>query len=204
MLGPSLFGADAPDGFVYRDDFISPAEESALAEAISQIEFANFEMRGMVARRRVAFFGIAYDASMPVRPMPGFLSPIRARLAEWAGIRPQEFAMALINEYRVGAPIGWHRDAPQYDLIAGLTLLSAAPMRLRPYFSPSVLRYRKDSPRRKATYEILLERRSAYLIGGAARSQFEHHIPAVTSLRYSITFRTLRPAAARPSIANVK
>lgn len=201
MLGPSLFGADVPDGFAYRDDFITTAEESALAEVISQIEFATFEMRGVIARRRVAFFGAAYDASMPARPIPEFLSPIRARLAEWAGVRPPEFAMALINEYRVGAPIGWHRDAPQYDLIAGITLLSAAPMRLRPYFSPSVLRYRKEMPRRKATYEVLLQRRSAYLIGGAARSQFEHHIPAVTSLRYSITFRTLRPVSAKPSIA---
>jgi hypothetical protein len=27
---------------------------------------------------------------------------------------------------------------------------------------------------------------------GESRSGFEHHIPAVSSLRYSITFRTLR------------
>jgi alkylated DNA repair dioxygenase AlkB len=29
-------------------------------------------------------------------------------------------------------------------------------------------------------------------MAGAARRQFEHSIPAVASLRYSITFRTLR------------
>jgi hypothetical protein len=40
--------------------------------------------------------------------------------------------MALINEYRPGAPIGWHRDAPQYEVVAGLSLLSACHMKFRP------------------------------------------------------------------------
>jgi len=187
----SLFGSDLPDGFAYRADFISTAEEASLAGAIAGIEFANFEMRGVVARRRVAFFGAAYDASTPARPIPDFLFPLRARLAAWAQIGAEEFAMALINEYRPGAPIGWHRDAPQYELIAGVTLLSAAPMRLRPYVAPRARRG-GAAPRRIATHEILLEPRSAYAMRGVVRSQYEHHIPPVTALRYSITFRTLR------------
>ncbi|HEX5071003.1 MAG TPA: alpha-ketoglutarate-dependent dioxygenase AlkB [Vicinamibacterales bacterium] len=191
----SLFGPDLPDGFLYRPEFISPAEETALAGDIARIEFANFEMRGVVARRRVAFFGAAYDASTPARPMPEFLFPIRARLAAWAEVSAGDFAMALINEYRQGAPIGWHRDAPQYELVAGVTLLSAATMRLRPYVSPRALKQRARGPRRTATHEILLEPRSAYVMRGVARSQYEHHIPPVTALRYSITFRTLRPPA---------
>jgi alkylated DNA repair dioxygenase AlkB len=98
--------------------------------------------------------------------------------------------MALINEYRPGAPIGWHRDAPQYDIVTGASLLSSCPMRFRPYVSP------KDLPslqrKRTTTHEITLEPRSVYLISGEARSRYEHHIPAATALRYSITFRTLR------------
>jgi alkylated DNA repair dioxygenase AlkB len=39
-----------------------------------------------------------------------------------------------------------------------------------------------------------LERRSAYLLTAEARNAYEHHIPAVHALRYSITFRTLRRA----------
>jgi alkylated DNA repair dioxygenase AlkB len=98
--------------------------------------------------------------------------------------------MALINEYRPGAPIGWHRDAPQYDIVAGISLLSACRMRFRPYVRP--VSGAPMQARRTATHEIALERRSAYLMTGESRNAYEHHIPAVTELRYSITFRTLR------------
>ena len=188
----SLFGPDLPDGFFHRDNFISTAEEAELAAQIERVEFSTFEMRGVVARRRVAFFGASYDraptASSP--PIPDFLSAIRARLAASAEVTPDDFAMALINEYRPGTPIGWHRDAPQYDIIAGVSLLSPCVMRLRPYVSPS--KASAEKVRRKTTHEIELLPRSAYVIRGVARSGYEHSIPAVSSLRYSITFRTLR------------
>jgi alkylated DNA repair dioxygenase AlkB len=100
------------------------------------------------------------------------------------------FAMALINEYRPGAPIGWHRDAPQYDIVAGISLLSACRMKFRPYVRPNARP--STQGRRTATHEILLERRSAYLMRGEARNAYEHHIPDVATLRYSITFRTVR------------
>jgi alkylated DNA repair dioxygenase AlkB len=99
--------------------------------------------------------------------------------------------MALINEYREGAPIGWHRDAPQYDIVAGISLLSACRMKLRPYVSPKALAGDRGT-RRVATHEITLEPRSAYLLSGEARTAYEHHIPPAASLRYSITFRTLK------------
>ena len=109
----SLFGADIPEGFLHRDDFVTVEEESALLAETQQIEFSTFEMRGVVARRRVAFFGFSYDkGDAPSRPLPEFLFPLRTRLAAWAGVAPDAFAMSLINEYRPGAPIGWHRDAP--------------------------------------------------------------------------------------------
>jgi alkylated DNA repair dioxygenase AlkB len=41
----------------------------------------------------------------------------------------------------------------------------------------------------------VLEPRSIYVLRGAARWSFQHSIPAVTRLRYSITFRTLREKA---------
>jgi alkylated DNA repair dioxygenase AlkB len=187
----ALFGADLPSGFLHRDDFISTAEEADLAAHIARIHFAAFEMRGVVARRRVAFFGASYDRTDgPSPPIPEFLFTVRERLAGWAKVEPQAFAMALINEYRPGTPIGWHRDAPQYDLIAGVSLLSRCVMRLRPYVSPSQAAVGRT--RRKTTHEIELLPRSAYVIRGEARSAFEHSIPAVTELRYSITLRTLR------------
>jgi alkylated DNA repair dioxygenase AlkB len=189
---PSLFEPDLPPGFAYRDNFITHDEESTLATEISALEFSNFEMRGAIARRRVAFFGQSYTAGNLTPPIPEFLLPLRARLGEWADVAPEAFAMALINEYRPGAPIGWHRDAPQYEIIAGVSLLAECRMKLRPYVSPSELTGPGKRPPRKTTHEITLRPRSAYLISGPARQLFEHSIPPVTEMRYSITFRTLR------------
>ena len=189
MIEGGLFGADVPPGFRYRPDFITADEERTLAAEIAAVEFSTFEMRGVIAKRRVAFFGRSYDNNgRSTPPIPAFLFPCRDRLAGWIGIAPDDFAMALINEYRDGAPIGWHRDAPQYDIVAGVSLLSACRMRLRPYVPPGV----KPAARRVATHEITLQPRSGYVMRGEARSAYEHHIPAVAHLRYSITFRTLR------------
>jgi alkylated DNA repair dioxygenase AlkB len=65
-------------------------------------------------------------------------------------------------------------------------------MRLRPYVPPH--EQAAGGPRRTATHEIVLHPRSIYQIAGEARSAYEHSIPAVDALRYSITFRTRRAA----------
>jgi alkylated DNA repair dioxygenase AlkB len=189
----SLFDADVPDGFMYRNDFISVDEETHLVAEISRVEFSTFEMRGVVARRRVAFFGSTYDAgAAATRPLPGFLMPLRVKVAAWAGVDADAFAMALVNEYPPGAPIGWHRDAPQYGIVAGVSLLSSCRMKFRPYVRPGAHATSPPGGRRLATHEAALERRSGYLMTGESRNAYEHHIPAVTTLRYSITFRTMR------------
>jgi len=213
----SLFSPDTPPGFEYREDFLSRDDEAGLIAQIANVEFSNFEMRGVVARRRVAFFGATYDqGDAPVRPIPDFLHPLLTRVAEWARVAADGFAMALINEYRAGSPIGWHRDAPQYDIVVGVSLLSACRMRFRPYVSPSdtqEVRLKPDTTRegrlkpdttrevrlqpdttnrRRATHEITLMPRSAYVLTGESRNAYEHSIPPVAELRYSITFRTLR------------
>ena len=184
-----LFAATGPDGFAYAADFITAAEEATLLAGIGTVSFSPFEMRGVVAKRKVAFFGHSYGRAIE-REIPQFLEPLRARLAVWAGIQPDAFAMALINEYQPGSPIGWHRDAPQYEIVAGVSLMSSCRMKLRPYVSPADVGHK--AARRRAAYDIVLEPRSAYLLTGSARSDFEHHIPPVSSLRYSVTFRTLR------------
>ncbi len=181
--------ADLPPGFRYRERFITEADERVLLDAIAGVAFSDFEMRGVVARRRVAFFGQTYDRAA-AGPLPSFLLALRTAVAQWAAVDADAFAMALINEYPPGSPIGWHRDAPQYDIVAGVSLLSACRMKFRPYRSPASPPSR--SGRRLATHEILLSPRSAYLMTKESRSAFEHHIPPVTDLRYSVTFRTLR------------
>ena len=186
---PSLFEDHLPPGFHYRENFITEPDEQVLLGAIADVAFSDFEMRGAVARRRVAFFGQSYDRVAAGR-LPAFLLPLRAKIAQWAGVDSEAFAMGLINEYRPGSPIGWHRDAPQYDIVAGISLLSACRMKFRPYRSPAPTA--PKSPRRSATHEIVLARRSAYLLTQESRNAYEHHIPPVGELRYSVTFRTLR------------
>ena len=184
---PGLFPPDVPSGFHYRENFITERDELALLQAIAGITFSEFEMRGVVARRRVAFFGESYHRG-PAGALPGFLLPLRAQIAEWAAVEAESFSMALINEYQPGTPIGWHRDAPQYEIVAGVSLASACRMRFRPYRSPSSTK----AARRTATHEVVLARRSAYLMTQESRHAFEHHIPPVANLRYSVTYRTLR------------
>ena len=187
----SLFDPDVPSGFLYRGDFITNDQEASLIREISGLEFSNFEMRGVIARRRVAFFGKSYDAGgADTPPLPAFLEPLRDGVAAWANVDADAFAMALVNEYSRGAPIGWHRDAPQYDIVAGVSLVSPCEMRFRPYVPPKEASMQER--RRTVTHKIVLERRSAYLMTGESRSAYEHHIPAVSALRYSITFRTMR------------
>jgi len=135
----------------------------------------------------VAFFGESYNREA-AGPIPLFLLSLRSDVAAWAHVSADAFAMALINEYRAGSPIGWHRDAPQYDIVAGLSLLSTCRMKFRPYRSPT----KAAADRRGATHELRLDRRSAYLMTGPSRTEYEHHVPPVPELRYSITFRTLR------------
>ena len=191
-----LFEPSLPSGMRYEEGFLTVEQEAALLASIQEISFSTFEMHGVAARRRVSFYGQTYDEALPGADFPQFLLELRARMARWAGVEPGAFAMALINEYPPGAPIGWHRDAPQYGIVAGLSLLSSCRMRLRPYVSPADLPGRTGGARR-ATHELTLVPRSAYLLAGEARSRYEHSIPPVKDRRYSITFRTLRTPSGR-------
>ena len=197
MSGPNLFGEAAlPPGFAYRRDFVSPGEERALLDEISRLPFTAVEMRGVVARRRTVQFGWSYGyysrRTAPGPPLPAFLVAYRDRAAHWAGLDGEAFVEALVTEYPEGAPIGWHRDAPMFgDVVAGISLGAACRMKFRPYVSPAD-GGRPGSPPRRTTHDLELAPRSAYLIGGVSRREFEHSIPAVAALRYSITFRTLR------------
>jgi alkylated DNA repair dioxygenase AlkB len=194
-VSSTLFGPSVPDGFGYQADLVTPAEERNLVAHIQQIEFADVVMRGAVAKRRTAHFGFTYGyearRTEPGVPLPDFLLPLRTRAAVWAELPADTLAEALITEYSAGAAIGWHRDAPMFEDIIGVSLLTACRMKLRPYVSPADVGALAGKARRTA-HEIELEPRSAYVIRGEARTAYEHHIPAVGALRYSITFRSLR------------
>jgi alkylated DNA repair dioxygenase AlkB len=59
--------------------------------------------------------------------------------------------------------------------------------------APCVLRLRRKVGERKwERVNVVAEPRSAYHLSGQARTVWEHSIPPVEALRYSITFRNLR------------
>jgi alkylated DNA repair dioxygenase AlkB len=182
---------DLPHGLVYQPGFITRTEEAELLSHISTLPFEEAHYQQYTARRRVVSFGErepepfndrAQESLNPRRPFPAFLMPLRSRLAHWRGFRETRLANALITEYRPGAPIGWHRDAPPCDVVIGVSLASAARMRFRPCDAPS-------DP--KAVFTLLLEPCSAYVMQGDIRWHWQHHIPPAKQLRYSITLRTL-------------
>lgn len=175
----------APEGFRYRDGFVSPAEEAELATRLAELPFEPFQFRGYEGRRRVVSFGLRYDFSGPglvaAEPMPDWLLPVRDRAAAFAGLAPEAFRHVLINEYREGAPIGWHRDRPVFEKVVGVSLLS-----------PTVMRFRRRVGDRFERISTPLAARSAYLLDGPARLHWEHSLPEAKAHRYSITFRNLR------------
>jgi alkylated DNA repair dioxygenase AlkB len=183
---------ELPHGLVYEPNFLSPAEQAALLAEIRKLPFRQARFQQYVARRRVVRYGEGdYPASYgpvaeeenPRRPFPEFLVPVRRRVAQWRGLDELDFPHALVTEYQPGTPIGWHSDAPHFDIVVGLSLGGTARMRFRPYAA-------KDD--RKAGIELTLQPGSAYVMQGDIRWKWQHHIPPTKELRYSITLRTLK------------
>ena len=178
--------SELPSGLVYMPQFLSAAQEREILDGIATLELQEARYKEYTARRRVASFGAGYDFTeqelTPAPAMAAFLLPLRDRVAAWAGVPAQAFGYALVAEYRPGTQLGWHRDVPQFELVAGISLASAARMRFRRY-----------PP--KPGGEVLaldLEPRSAYILKEEARWGWQHSIAATPRLRYSITFRTRR------------
>ncbi|MBL6614883.1 MAG: alpha-ketoglutarate-dependent dioxygenase AlkB [Reyranella sp.] len=181
---PDLFG-DQPQGFRYREDAISVEEERHYARQFKLLPFAPFEFHGFLGRRRVASFGWRYDYGKQrlreANPLPDLLLPLRERAADIAGLPVESLKQALVTEYDAGAAIGWHRDKPMFGEVVALSFLSSCRLRFR--------RRQADGWERRA---LDVQPRSAYVLRGAVRQDWEHSIPPVDSLRYSVTFRTLR------------
>jgi alkylated DNA repair dioxygenase AlkB len=177
-----------PNGLAYLPAFISEAEEAALLEGIGATELREAQYKEYTAKRRVASFGAGYDFSeqelTPAPALAPFLLPLRAKVADWLAVPAEDFGYALVAEYRPGTQLGWHRDVPQFEMVAGISLAGTARMRFRPF-----------PPVRGAKLLTLdLEPRSAYVLRDDMRWKWQHSIAPTQELRYSITFRTRRHA----------
>jgi len=177
-----------PEGFSYLPDFITPEEENDLLRIISKTELHSFLFQGFEAKRKVASYGYDWSFERRIlskgREIPSAFHSLIKKVADRISVSPDNFAELLLTGYPEGSVINWHRDAPPFDLIAGVSLQSDCIFRLRPHD--------KAKQKRSALVSFPVHRRSLYIIQGIARTDWEHSIAPVKKVRYSITLRTLR------------
>lgn len=186
----TLFAVDPlyPPGFWYTPDFLTETEEAQLLAAVGRLHLNPFLFQGYEAKRRVASFG--QDWSFEKRELkkgkdfPVDFAWLVEKVARNLLLEPAAFAELLVTEYPVGSVINWHRDAPPFDLIAGVSLAADCTFKLRPHD--------KARQTRKTTVLVPVRRRSLYVMQNEARSDWQHSIAPVHSLRYSVTLRTLK------------
>jgi alkylated DNA repair dioxygenase AlkB len=183
-----------PEGFIYVPDFISAVEENDLCQTIEALPLHTMIFQGFEAKRKVASFG--FDWSFDTRKLskgkeiPGAFHFILDKVAAFLSLQASQFAELLVTEYPPGSVINWHRDAPPFHLIAGISLLSDCTFRLRPQ--------EKARQNRSAIISFPVLRRSLYVMQGPSRTAWQHSISPVKNLRYSITLRTLKSGSLLP------
>lgn len=174
---------------MYEPELLSAEEEVRLLDRLESLGFDPIVLHGRAARRTGRHFGLDYDygarTPQPGEPIPDWLLPVRARAAELAGHQPEELVEILVQRYPEGSTIGWHRDAPAFGTVVGVSLGGS-----------SRLRFQRGKREKRRVWELQLEPRSGYVLSGDARRSWEHSIPPTKELRYSITLRTLRDGKA--------
>jgi DNA oxidative demethylase len=179
-----LFDAPVLPGLAYREELIGADEEATLINTIESLDLSPFRFQGWTGKRLTRTFGWRYDFDdrnfEPAGPLPNWLLPLRDLAATFGGVAPDDFVHALVTRYDPGAAIGWHRDRLQFGKVVGVSLANAA-----------TLRFRRRSSNGFQRANLQVEPRSAYLLSGEAREQWEHSIAPAERLRFSITFRTL-------------
>jgi alkylated DNA repair dioxygenase AlkB len=177
-----------PDGFLYQEDFISLAEEQQLLAAVEALQLHPMVFQGFEAKRLVESFGYDYHFDSrrlsTGKPIPTVFSFLIDLVADFLYCKPEDFQELLVTAYPPGALINWHRDAPPFEMIAGISLSAECVFRLRPYD--------KAKQGRKSIRSLTVRPRSLYVLSGVAREEWEHSTLPVTTTRYSITLRTLR------------
>jgi alkylated DNA repair dioxygenase AlkB len=186
-LQQSLFepSPELPPGMVYQADVISKPFEQRLVELFATLPLRPFEfVGGLKGERKVKSYGLSYDWSrhrlQAAEAIPQELKNLRDLVAPLAALRPQQLRQVLITQYEPGAGIGWHKDRPQFAEVIGASLLS-----------PCLFRFRKKIEGRWKRRNLTIDRRSVYVLSGPSRTVWEHSIPPVEALRFSVTFRSL-------------
>jgi alkylated DNA repair dioxygenase AlkB len=179
----TVTAADVPPvpGLRYLPEYVTEAQEEALAEAIDRLPWDT------TWRRRRQPYGAGYGTDSAVPPLPAWGRRLADRLLA-DGVTDVPFDQMLVNEYLPGQGIAPHRDyAPFGRTVASLSVLS-----------PCVMAFRHRATGRRE--RLLLERRSLLVLSDAARYDWEHGItprkkdvwngvPVARRRRLSVTFR---------------
>ncbi|WP_293299892.1 alpha-ketoglutarate-dependent dioxygenase AlkB [Pedobacter sp. UBA4863] len=183
-IGPVM-----PYGFSYYPDFITKEQEQKLLEMISGMDLHTLIFQGYEAKRKVESFGYSYHFDTRTitkgKPIPEQMIFLVRKVEQWFSLPEGSVAQVLVTEYPIGAVINWHRDAPPFDKIIGLSLQSDCTFKQRPYD--------KAKQGRKSVISQTVKRRSLYIMQEEAREDWEHSTAPVQEIRFSITMRTLRP-----------
>ena len=181
-----LFDTPLIEGLRYGEAVIGEAQELALLDRLQGLDLAPFRFHGFLGNRRTQSFGWRYDfedaSFTPAEPIPDWLQPLRERAASFAGLEPDDFVHVLLARYDPGAGIGWHRDRDVFDQVVGIS-----------FNTPATLRFRQRTSSGFRRLNLEVAPRSAYLLSGESRWDWEHRITPGDQLRFSITFRTLSP-----------
>jgi alkylated DNA repair dioxygenase AlkB len=179
-----LFAAPLVPGLAQSEGIVTAAQEAALIARIDAEPLAPFRFQGWLGKRLTHSFGWSYDFEdgrfAAAAPLPDWLLALRARAAAFARLEPDLLVQALLIRYDPGAGIGWHRDRPVFEHVVGVSLGSAATMRLRRLVAGGF---------RRAT--LPLAPRSVYHLAGEVRHAWEHSIAPMDVPRWSVTFRSL-------------
>jgi alkylated DNA repair dioxygenase AlkB len=174
-----------PEGFQYLPEILTPDEEERLLQRFADLPFQAFEFRGFEGKRRVVSYGWRYDFSKQkvetADPIPDFLLPVREVGSRFAGLDTEALEQVSVIEYSPGSAIGWHKDRPQFGDVVGVSLASACRFR-----------FRRQKSGKWERVNLTVDPRSMYLLRGPSREEWQHSIPGVATLRYSITMRTFR------------
>ena len=184
MTQATLFAQPLLAGLDYREEFLTRDEEVALIGQLEALDLSPFRFHGWTGNRKTQSFGWRYDfddaSFSPTEPIPVWLQALRGRAAALAEVVPDDIVHVLAARYDPGAGIGWHKDRSVFEKVVGVSL-----------GSPAVLRFRQRDGSNFKRFSLPVEPRSAYLLSGEARHEWEHRIVPGEELRFSITFRTL-------------
>src|SRR5262249_2829829 len=175
-----------PEGLLYQEEFLSREDEAGLLAGIRRLPLEEAKYKSFTARRRIAAFGSSYDFETnvlgPAPEIPPFLLPLKKRAAELIHVHEESIRHALVNEYRPGTELGWHRAIGEFGVVVGISLAGSCRMRFRLY-----------PPAKGAkVFSLDLAPRSVYVLRDEIRWRWQHSVAPTQELRYSVTFRTPR------------